>query len=54
MKSALDSIAGIGPKTRDALLTHFKSVKRIKEASEVDLASVIGEAKARIIKESLK
>ena len=53
VKSALDSIAGIGPKTRDALLTHFKSVKRIKEASEADLASVVGEAKARIIKEHL-
>ena len=54
VKSALDSIVGIGPKTRDALLTHFRSVKRIKEASESDLASVIGEAKARIIKEYLK
>ena len=53
VKSALDSIAGIGPKTREQLLTHFKSVKRIKEASEADLASVVGAAKARILKEYL-
>lgn len=50
MKSALDSIPGIGPKSRDLLLSHFKSVKRIKEASESDLMAVVGTAKAKIIK----
>ena len=47
--SALDSIKGIGDKTREALLTHFRSVKRIKEADLDDLAGVIGPAKASIV-----
>ena len=53
MKSALDSIQGIGPKSKELLLTHFKSVKRIKEASESDLAAVVGSAKAKIVKNNL-
>lgn len=50
---ALDGIKGIGPKTAEALLQHFKSVKRIREASEADIASVIGTAKARLVIEGL-
>ncbi len=53
VKSALDSIPGIGSKSRDLLLSHFKSVKRIKEASESDLMVVVGPAKAKIIKKYL-
>ncbi len=49
----LDGIKGIGPKTAEALLQHFKSVKRIREASEGDIAAIIGPAKARIVKSSL-
>ncbi len=47
--SALDAIPGIGPKTRDALLIRFKSVKRIAEADLDTLADVIGPAKASIV-----
>ena len=47
--SELDGIKGIGPQTATALLRHFKSVKRIREASLDDLASVIGQARARLI-----
>lgn len=47
--SALDSIKGIGEKTRQALLTHFKSLKRVREADLDDLASVIGPSKASIV-----
>lgn len=47
--SALDSIPGVGAKTRDALLRHFKSVKRIKEADVDDIASVVGSSKASIV-----
>ena len=46
---ALDGIKGIGPKTAEALLQHFKSVKRIREASEADIAAVVGAAKARLV-----
>ncbi|WP_031533820.1 MULTISPECIES: excinuclease ABC subunit UvrC [unclassified Bacteroides] len=48
-KSELDDIKGIGEKTKNALLKHFKSVKRIKEASFSDLKTVVGESKAGII-----
>lgn len=51
--SALDAIKGVGPQTRDALLRHFKSIKRVREASIEELASVVGAAKARLISEAL-
>lgn len=51
--SELDGIKGIGPKTAEALLTHFKSVARLRQASEADIAAVVGPAKAAIITESL-
>jgi excinuclease ABC subunit C len=53
--SALDGVRGIGPKLRRALLTHFGSVGRIREASEEELTAVpgVGAALARLIKEQL-
>lgn len=50
---ALDGIKGIGERTSQALLRHFKSVKRLREATEEEIASVVGVAKARIIAEAL-
>ena len=47
--SALDNITGVGEKTKQLLLSHFKSVKRIKEASEEQLAQVVGPAKAKLV-----
>ena len=47
--SALDSITGVGEKTKQLLLRHFKSVKRVKKASEVQLAQVVGPAKAKLV-----
>lgn len=52
--SALDTIKGIGEKTKSALLKHFKSVKRIREASEEELSTIIGSAKAKVLMEALK
>lgn len=52
--SELDSIKGIGEKTRTALLKHFHSLKRIKEADEAAIAEVVGNAKAKVISEALK
>ena len=49
--SELDSIKGVGPKTAEALLRHFKSVKRIRQASLDEIAAVVGMAKARVITE---
>ncbi len=51
--SQLDDIKGIGPQTRNALLRHFKSVKRIKEASPDEIAMVVGAAKAKLVIEAL-
>ena len=53
VSSALDSIKGIGEKTKTLLLKEFKSGKRIKEASMEEVATVIGESKAKIVKEGL-
>jgi excinuclease ABC subunit C len=52
--SELDGIKGIGEQTATALLQHFKSVKRIKDASLDDIAAVVGPAKAKLIVENLK
>lgn len=51
--SELDGIKGIGPKTAETLLKHFKSVKRIREASFEDLVAVVGQSKAQIVKSAL-
>jgi excinuclease ABC subunit C len=42
----LESIPGIGKKTADKLLAHFKSVKKIKEASNEELVALIGQKSA--------
>ena len=49
LESELDSIKGIGPKGRDALLNGLKSVRRIREADVKTLAAIIGPAKAQIV-----
>ena len=49
LTSELDSIKGIGPKGRDALLNALKSVRRIREATEAELSAVIGPSKAQIV-----
>ena len=48
--SELSEIKGIGPATQETLLRHFKSVKRVSEASLDALAEVIGPAKARLVR----
>ena len=49
LESELDSIKGIGPKTRDGLLNALKSVKKISEANLDTLTTLIGAAKAQIV-----
>lgn len=53
LHSALDDIKGIGPKSREALLKVFKSVKSIRGASVEQLATVIGRDKAQKVFDSL-
>ena len=47
--SELDSIKGVGPATKTALIKHFKSVKRIKEATLDEIAAAIGHAKGKTV-----
>lgn len=50
--SELDTIKGVGEKTKEKLLIHFKSVKRIKEASLKDIESVVGVSMAKKIRDA--
>lgn len=54
IESQLDHIPGIGKTLKTKLLQKFKSVKRIKEAPEEEIAKVIGPAKAKAVKRELK
>ncbi|MCF8339330.1 MAG: excinuclease ABC subunit UvrC [Bacteroidales bacterium] len=51
IKTGLTEIKGIGETTATELLSHFKSLKRIKQAGEDEIAKVIGPAKAKLITE---
>lgn len=53
IRSELDNIKGIGPATARTLLSHFRSVKRIREATLPEVAKLIGPAKAKIVKTAL-
>ncbi|MCD8267072.1 MAG: excinuclease ABC subunit UvrC [Parabacteroides sp.] len=53
-RSELDSIKGIGEKTKVLLLRQYKSVKRIREASFEELKELIGEAKTKALINGLK
>jgi excinuclease ABC subunit C len=50
LKTEIEGLEGIGEKTAIKLLTHFKSVKKIKEASFEEIETLIGKKKAEIIK----
>lgn len=49
--SELDSIKGIGPASVAALMKHFRSIKRLREASADEIAAVVGHAKALLIRD---
>ncbi|WP_298246815.1 excinuclease ABC subunit UvrC [uncultured Christiangramia sp.] len=49
LNTELESIAGIGEKTVIELLKNFRSLKRVREASEKELADVIGASRATIV-----
>lgn len=53
ISSQLDGIKGIGSATAATLLRHFKSVKRIREASLQEVTTIIGPAKAKLVKDGL-
>ncbi|HEX2922093.1 MAG TPA: excinuclease ABC subunit UvrC [Bacteroidales bacterium] len=54
VKSGLDEIRGIGPKTKETLLRHFGSVEAIKKAATENLEKIIGPAKTAVLTEYFK
>ena len=48
--SELDDVKGIGPVTKNKLLSHFKSIKRLKEAEQEEIIALIGPSKGSIIR----
>lgn len=51
--SELDGIRGVGEKTKEALLQHFKSVKRLREAGIDSIAEITGPARASVVYQAL-
>ncbi|WP_310396855.1 excinuclease ABC subunit UvrC [Hymenobacter sp.] len=49
LKTELTDVKGLGPVTADKLLNKFKSVKKIRELTEVELIAEVGKAKARVL-----
>jgi excinuclease ABC subunit C len=49
LNSSMEAIPGIGEKTMQTLITHFKSVKRLKLATEKEISEVVGISKAKKI-----
>jgi excinuclease ABC subunit C len=54
LKSDLDRIKGIGPRTKDILLKYFGSVDKIKKAQKDELEKVVGVSKSKILTEYFK
>jgi excinuclease ABC subunit C len=53
-ETSLDSIIGVGPKTKKKLISHFGSIKKIKEATIEELSAIVGTSTAQKIKEGLE
>lgn len=51
IRSELDDLKGIGKETKKKVLTRFKSIKRIREATDEELTDLIGKSKATLIRE---
>lgn len=54
LHSALDDIKGVGPKTKEKLINTFKSTKKIMGATQEELATVIGNDKAKTVYEHFR
>jgi excinuclease ABC subunit C len=54
LQTSLETIPGIGEKTMITLLKHFKSVKRLSQASETEISSIVGISKAKKITDFYK
>ncbi|MDA3615150.1 excinuclease ABC subunit UvrC [Polluticaenibacter yanchengensis] len=53
-KNELEDINGIGKSSADNLLKHFKSIKKVREATEAELTALVGAKRAKLIIEYFK
>lgn len=53
LKSELSKIKGIGKKTAETLIKHFKSIKKLKESPNKEIEQVVGRKKAEILQKNL-
>ena len=54
LHSGLEEIHGLGEKSISALLRKFRTISRLRDASEADIAEVIGASRAHLVKDWLK
>lgn len=54
IRSLLDEVPGVGPATRKKLVKQFGSVRGVKEATIEEIATVVGQAKAQVVKQHLR
>lgn len=54
LNSSIESIPGIGEKTMQTLIKHFKSVKRLRLATELEISAIVGASKAKKITDFYK
>ena len=54
LHSGLEEIHGLGEKSISALLRKFRTISRLRDASEGDIAEVVGASRARLVKDWLK
>ena len=54
LHSGLEEIRGLGEKSISALLRKFRTISRLRDASEADIAEVIGASRAHLVKDWLK
>src|SRR6185437_11678297 len=47
--SLLDDVPGVGPATRKKLIRAFGSLRGVREASEIEIGTVVGTSRARMI-----
>lgn len=53
LQTSLTQIPGIGEKTSEKLLVHFKSIKKLKDASPEEIAAIVGKSIAEKVRKSL-
>ncbi|MDQ3072074.1 MAG: excinuclease ABC subunit UvrC [Bacteroidota bacterium] len=53
LRSSIEDIRGIGKKTAEKLINHFKSVKKLKEASAEEMEKVVGKARTAVVLKAL-